>query len=133
MIGNSLILMADGSQKQLAQIKIGDKVQTYVPQAGMLSATVVNIIMGNSSNLRKLDFKETSIIISDEVSFWYDKNKLDSHSDTLFIGEKVTTTLIDNELTLYAIEDLKDSETIYGLQLDGGENYVANDLLIKSI
>lgn len=123
------VLMADGKEKPIADVKVGDKVLATYPETGKTEARPVVALIRHSGKHRMVDMTlsdGSKITTTDHHPFWDASTRMFMDAIDLHIGDRV---LSDGGRTLTITgEHVYDRDlTAYNLQIDGIHTYYAGN------
>ena len=121
------VLMADGKEEPIANVKVGDKVLATDPETGRTEARPVTALIRHSGKHTMVDltFDDGSkITTTDHHPFWDATTRTFTDAIELHVGDRV---LSDHGRTLTISEEhvYDRSLTAYNLQIDGIHTYYA--------
>ena len=121
------VLMADGKEESIADVKVGDKVLATDPQTGRTEARPVVALIRHSGKHTMVDLTlsdGSKISTTDHHPFWDATTRTFTEAIDLRVGDQV---LSDHGRTLtVSAEHIYDrSLTAYNLQIDGIHTYYA--------
>lgn len=141
------ILMSDGSNKKIENIKQGDSIYSFNTASNQLFKTKVNkLITVKHSMLVKLTFEDREIICTADHPF-YTINKqwasvAPEKSNSYYLQDSSVIELKTNDRILLSeknknsklvkIEEIKVPQKTYTLELSNGDSYIANGLIVKT-
>ncbi|MDQ1740421.1 MAG: hypothetical protein QOE53_2073, partial [Pseudonocardiales bacterium] len=121
------VLMADGSQKPIEQVRRGDRVLATDPETGTTSAeTVITpIVHGGPHIMVKVSLSDgSSITATDEHPFWNETDQAFVNAQDLHAGDKVLTGT-GKRLMVRAIRMFVAVLVAFNLQIDQIHTYYA--------
>jgi hypothetical protein len=133
---NTIITMADGTEKTISTVKIGDKVKSEIGESTVLDIQI------HKGNFEVYSFNNGNAFVTEEHPFkttegWKSINPmttLEKHkveSETLNIGDVIYK--INKNETIKKIEKGETThETVYNLMLDNEHVYYANGYLVHN-
>jgi intein/homing endonuclease len=139
--------MADNSQKNIETISVGDIVKSYdFKNKKLIDSKVTRLVFAQHSNLLKLKFADNEIVVTSDHPFWIDKNvwaAVDAEKankdyfqktkvESLKVGDKV---FIPNKMSfskIIGIENIKEGQITYTIELSESDNFIANGMLVKT-
>lgn len=141
------ITMADGSNQLIEQIRKGDWVMSYDIQSGkMVPARVTSLISKTHRSLVKLVFTDREILTTTDHPFftasgeWMSVNPSRSNIyylqsekvNALKAGEKIFVPGTKRHATLLGIRKIAGPLPTYTLELEKGDSFIANGMLVKT-
>jgi hypothetical protein len=141
------ILMADNSLKNIESILAGDVVKSYdFKNKKLIDSKVTKLLSATHSNLLKLKLADNEIVTTSDHPFWIDKNvwaAVDAEKankdyfqktkvESLKVGDKV---FIPNKMSfskIIGIENIKEGQITYTIELSESDNFIANGMLVKT-
>ncbi len=141
------IFMADKSEKKIEDIVTGDSVFTFNQTTKKLEATQVSqLISTQHSNLAELTFDDRKIIATDDHPFmnehmqWAALNPYKANKDylqnklvtQLYVGDCVFFPANCKFVQLTNIKYLKTTQITYTIEINSGDSFIANGLLVKT-
>jgi RHS repeat-associated protein len=88
--GETRVLMADGSTKPIAEVKVGDKVMAADPQSGETAARVVTYVVVHKDNVLDLVTEDgTRITTTEDHPFWNETDRQWQRADQLGSGDSL--------------------------------------------
>jgi hypothetical protein len=88
--GETRVLMADGSTKPIAEVKVGDKVMAADPQSGETAARVVTYVVVHKDNVLDLVTEDgTKITTTEDHPFWNETDRQWQRADQLGSGDSL--------------------------------------------
>ena len=121
------VTMADGTEKSISKVKIGDKVLATDPETGQTEARPVTALIrhGGRHRMVELTFADGSkITTTDHHSFWNATTRGFTDAIDLRAGEQLLTDT-GRTLTIVGGHVHDRSLTAYNLQIDGIHTYYA--------
>lgn len=144
----TMITMADGTERAIEHLKIGDKVMSYnIKSQCIENAIVKELAKAIHHNLTKLDFGEISVISTDDHPYfvkekgWCSVNPKKTriymnmeHVKPLRVGDKVYFLDSKNKLTSTVLKNIshlnQNEETFTITKLDKNTGFFANRLFV---
>ena len=141
------ILMADGSETNIEDLKPGDSIAGYDPETRQLKASMIDrLIITSHANLAQLRFSDRDITVTDDHPFWADgkgwvsinpeKSNKNYEQEIpvakLGAGDKLFLSAENRYITLEGIEKVPGTKLTYTPQLENGSNFIANGILVKT-
>lgn len=141
------ILMSDKSTKNIELIQPNDSILTYDFTKGRLvNSKVSKLITAKHKGLKKLIFSDREVVVTTDHPFWTIDNKWASiypeksnenyNHDTFITQLKIGTKLFLPLYNVYAelkeIQDIENECITFTIELQDGNNFIANDFLVKT-
>ncbi len=146
--GSTRILMGNATERMIRDINVGDTVQTYDMEAQKMRQTrVTRVIKAVHHHIQELVFEdETRILVTNDHPFyvtgkgWCSVNPHKSNRyyiqekevGQLQVGDGVMQPHRKNATKLLSITHNGSSYITYTLELEQGDNFIANGLLVKT-
>ena len=135
VIGSTLVLMADGSQKPIDQVKVGDVLEAYQPGLGFAPSTVLHVKVVPAATLYTFD----GAITSDSIQpfFAFTNHVVTTYAtgftpaNELRVGDILFDPVTGQLVPIASITISHSPALVYDLQLSGFRNYVANGILVN--
>ena len=123
------VTMADGTEKPISKVKVGDKVLATDPETGRTEARPVTALIQHSGKHTMVDLTladGSKISTTDHHPFWDATTRTFTEAIDLHVGDHV---LSDNgsTLTITGAHVYDQSLTAYNLQIDGIHTYYAGN------
>ena len=135
VVGSTLVLMADGSQKPIDQVKAGDILEAYEPGQGFAPSTVRHVKVVPAATLNTFNGAITSDSIQPFFAF---TNRVVTTYATGFtpanelrVGDILFDPVTGQLVPIASITVSHTPALVYDLQLSGFRNYVANGILVN--
>lgn len=141
------VLMADNSLKNIELIREGDEVKSYdFESEKLISSKVTKLISATHSNLIKIKFVNNEIITTSDHPFWTDRNvwaSIDAEKanksytqktkiENLKIGDKIFVPAKNIFIEIIEMETIKEQQITYTIELSENDNFIANEMLVKT-
>ena len=141
------IALANGTAKRIDRIVPGDTVQTFNVQSGKLEpARVKRLVAAVHTHLLRLHFEDRTVVATDDHPFWTESGAWAScnpiKSNSLYIqgtpvraltpGDRVFLPKENRYVEWCGAEQLIGSQTTYTLELENGQSFLANGLLVQT-
>ena len=123
----TLVLMADGTQKPIEDVQVGDEVLATDPESGVTMARpVVELIEHDGEHtMVELTFDDGSVLTAtDEHPFWDATTGAFAYAADLKVGEEVLTA-DRHTVTITGSRTYEESLTAYNLSIAGIHTYYA--------
>ena len=125
--GDTPVTMADGSEKPISRVKVGDKVLATDPETGRTEARPVSALIRHSGKHTMVDLTlddGSKITTTDRHPFWDATTRTFTDAIDLRIGDKVLSA--KGRTLAVSAEYVYDRDlTAYNLQIDGIHTYYA--------
>jgi hypothetical protein len=121
------VLMADGKEGPIAEVKVGDKVLATDPETGRTEATPVTALIRHSGKHTMVDLTlddGSKLTTTDHHPFWDASTGTFTDAISLHVGDRVLSDH-SRTLTISAEHVYDQSLTAYNLQIDGIHTYYA--------
>jgi RHS repeat-associated protein len=125
--GSTPVLMANGKQKPIKQVKVGDKVKATDPGTGQTDSHTVTKVIVHGGKHTMVDIKladGTSITTTDRHPFWDASTRRFSYAIDLKAGEQVSTS-DGRALRISAVRVYRADVTAYNLTVETIHTYYA--------
>lgn len=143
----TMISLANGKKKEIQNIQPSDSILTFdLKKEKLVVATNPKLITAIHSNLIKLRFIDREIQVTDDHPFWtQDKTWASLNPDKsnqnylqeepvklLSKGDKIFVPEDNSFLEIIDIDQVQKGQLTYTLELENGESFIANGLLVKT-
>jgi hypothetical protein len=125
--GSTPVLMANGKQKPIKQVKVGDKVKATDPGTGQTDSHTVTKVIVHGGKHTMVDIKladGTSITTTDRHPFWDASTRRFAYAIDLKAGEQVSTS-DGRALRISAVRVYRADVTAYNLTVETIHTYYA--------
>ena len=141
------ISLANGTSKRIDRIVPGDTVQTFNFRTGQLEpARVSRLVAAVHAHLLRLHFEDRTVVATDDHPFWTESGAWAScntfKSNTLYVqgtpvraltpGDRIFLPEENRYVEWCGAEQLDGVQTTYTLELDNGQSFLANGLLVQT-
>ena len=141
------IALANGTAKRIDRIVPGDTVQTFNFYTGQLEpARVSRLVAAVHAHLLRLYFEDRTVVATDDHPFWTESGAWASYnpfkSNTLYVqgtpvralapGDRIFLPEENRYVEWCGAEQLIGSQTTYTLELENGQSFLANGLLVQT-
>jgi hypothetical protein len=141
------ISLANGTSKRIDRIVPGDTVQTFNFRTGQLEpARVSRLVAAVHAHLLRLHFEGRTVVATDDHPFWTESGAWAScntfKSNTLYVqgtpvraltpGDRIFLPEENRFVEWCGAEQLDGVQTTYTLELDNGQSFLANGLLVQT-
>jgi hypothetical protein len=141
------ISLANGTSKRIDRIVPGDTVQTFNFRTGQLEPARVNrLVAAVHAHLLRLHFEDRTVVATDDHPFWTESGAWAScnpfKSNTLYVqgtpvraltpGDRIFLPEENRYVEWCGAEQLNGAQTTYTLELENGQSFLANDLLVQT-
>ena len=145
--GETKILMADNTLKNIELIQEGDMIKSYdFKNEKLINSKVTKLISVTHSSLQKLKIADNEIITTADHPFWIDKNvwaAIDASKankyyfqkaeiESLKIGDKIFIPEKNVFSKIIDIENINVKQNTYTIELAESDNFIANGMLVKT-
>ena len=87
--GDTLVLMADGSTKPIAEMEVGDEVRATDPDTGETAGKTVQKVFRHEDSVIGLDVDGRVVMTTEDHPFWNATDKRFERADALDIGDRL--------------------------------------------
>lgn len=141
------ILMANGETKSIEQIQKGELVSSVDLKSGnIIESTVRELVIARHHEIAKLIYLDGFIELTPDHPIWTkdncwasvdpDKsNKLYNHSNPILkldVGDKIYLPIKKEYIAIKEIELQIEEQLTYSIELEYGNNFIANEVLVKT-
>jgi hypothetical protein len=141
------IALANGTSKRIDRIVPGDTVQTFNFRTGQLEpARVSRLVAAVHAHLLRLHFEDRTVVATDDHPFWTESGAWAScnpfKSNTLYVqgtpvraltpGDRIFLPEENRYVEWCGAEQLNGAQTTYTLELENGQSFLANGLLVQT-
>ncbi|MFF1821545.1 polymorphic toxin-type HINT domain-containing protein [Kribbella sp. NPDC058245] len=128
--GTTTVLMADGSHKPIAEVRVGDKVVATDPETGEQAAKTVEHVFVHDDTVQDLVVDGETITTTEDHPFWSVTDQRFERADALGTGEQVLGA-DGRKLTVSGLKAGTQRETLaYNLSVQGIHTYHVGDRAI---
>lgn len=141
------IALTNGTAKRIDRIVPGDTVQTFNVQSGKLEPARVNrLVAAVHAHLLRLHFEDRTVVTTDDHPFWTESGAWASCNphkyNTLYVqgtpvraltpGDRIFLPEENRYVEWCGAEQLIGAQTTYTLELENGQSFLANGLLVQT-
>jgi RHS repeat-associated protein len=122
-VGNTLVLMADGTKKAISNIGVGDKVMAADALTGTSSVETVTHLWAHDDLMSELSTSGGTVVTTEDHPFWNATDHAWQRADELDVGDSLLGASGNDVTVTASIDERQSSGTAYNLTVEDVHTY----------